>query len=94
MSESVVLAALNAELAVFAQRIAAGLDVAPARRARFEGMVAAALAQGVDSQALLESCRDHLPAGAQLVLHDAHAPRLDIWQRRAPVEPSTSAGGA
>jgi hypothetical protein len=88
MSEmAALLAALNAELAVFAQRLGAGLDVAPARRARFEGMVAAVLAQGFDSEALLQSCRDHLPAGAQLVLSDAHAPHLDIWQRRAPVEP-------
>jgi hypothetical protein len=94
MSETAtLLAALHAELDIFAQRLAAGLDVAPARRARFEGMAAAALAQGLDSDALLESCRCHLPAGAQLTLRpDAHALQLDIWQRRAPVEPS--AGGA
>jgi hypothetical protein len=92
MSEAaVLLAALHAELDVFAQRLAAGFDVAPARRARFEGMVAAALTQGIDSDELLDSCRRHLPAGAQLVLRDARTPQLDIWQRRAPVEPSTSA---
>lgn len=90
MSEAAVLAALNTELAVFAQRIAAGLDVAPARRARFEGMMAAALAQGIDSEILLESCSHHLPADAQLVLRDARMPQLDIWQRRAPVEPSAA----
>lgn len=90
MSEAaVLLTALQAELDVFAQRLAAGFDVAPARRARFEGMAAAALAQGIDSEVLLESCRGHLPAGARLVVEAEHAPRLDIWQRRAPVEPST-----
>jgi hypothetical protein len=92
MSEaSPLLAALHAELDTFTQRLAAGLDVAPARRARFEGMAAAALAQGIDSQVLLESCRRHLPAGAQLALcADGHTLQLDIWQRRAPVEPSTA----
>jgi GTP cyclohydrolase III len=90
MSEAaVLLTALQAELDVFTQRLAAGFDVAPARRARFEGMAAAALALGIDSEVLLQSCRDHLPVDAQLVVEAGHAPRLDIWQQRAPVEPST-----
>jgi hypothetical protein len=85
-----LLDALNAELDVFAQRIDAGLDIAPARRARFEGMTAAALALGMESDALLAACREHLPNGAQLMFRPGmRALQLDIWQRRAPVEPST-----
>lgn len=85
---AVLLTALQAELDVFTQRLGAGFDVAPARRARFEGMVAAVLALGTDRDELLESCRGHLPADARLMVENGQAPRLDIWQRRAPVEPT------
>ena len=85
MNETGLLAALHAELDCFTQRLATGFDVAPARRGRCEGMIAAALELGVDGQVLLESCRAHLPADAHLELEPV---RLDLWQRRAPVEPS------
>jgi hypothetical protein len=90
VTDEALLAALHGELDKFAQRLAAGLDVTPAHRARFEGMTTAALALGMDGRALLESCRPHLPDGARLVLRpDANGLQLDLWQRRAPVEPSS-----
>lgn len=85
MNEADLLVALHAELDDLAQRLAAGRDVSPTRRARVEGMMIAALNLGVDRQILLESCRPHLPANAHLELQPV---RLDLWQRRAPVEPS------
>jgi|GEM_PF-3458010 len=88
------LARIEAELAEMARALSEGCDVAPARRARLEGMVAMALESG-----LCEA--DDLGGRAQRVLGDrgalhiaggdAHrAVRLLLWQRRAPVYPTTS----
>lgn len=86
-----LLAAIETELKELAQRAEEGFDIAPARRARIEGMAAAALAQGADAQQLMASCRRVLPADASVILAaDTRALQIDIWQRRAPVVPTTS----
>lgn len=86
-----LLEEIGAELAAITQQVNDGFDVAPARRARVEGMAAAALTSGLDAQQLLEFCRLRLPADAQVILQsDRRALQLDVWQRRAPVYTTTA----
>lgn len=86
-----LLAAIDTELDIIAQRLAAGFDVAPAQRLRLEGLTAAALLAGEDAQTLLQFCRQRLPATAAVQLTaNAQALQFDVWQRRAPVYPTTS----
>lgn len=85
-----LLAAIEAELDALARDASAGFDIAPARRARVEGMATAALRHGSDAEQLVERCRRVLPADSNVVFDEAaQTLRLDIWQRRAPVEPTT-----
>lgn len=85
-----LVAAIEAELEAMARQACDGFDIAPARRARVEGMAIAALSLGADGKALLAACARLLPAGASATLEEGgRALRIDIWQRRAPVEPTT-----
>lgn len=84
----VLLRTLGVELETAAQRTRAGFDIAPSRRARLEALAGAALALGIDGQELLLFCRQRLPSDAEVELH-GDAVQIDIWQRRAPVEPTT-----
>jgi hypothetical protein len=79
---------LGVELDAAAQRSRSGFDIAPSRRARLEVLAGVALASGVDAQRLLSFCRRHLPVDAAVEL-SGESVRIDIWQRRAPVEPTS-----
>lgn len=86
-----LLTGIDEQLRTVARRVGEGFDIAPAQRARIEGMAAAALLQGVDTQRLLAVFRAALPQASHIELDaQARALRFDIWQRRAPVEPTTS----
>ncbi len=87
------------ELAAMIKQLQAGLDSAPARRARLEGALEQLLGSGVLSVIELQQTFDsllgdggHNIAGPGSVgrLHvEGDRVVLDLWQRRAPVVPST-----
>jgi hypothetical protein len=83
-------AALERELQACADEVRAGRDIAPSRRARLEGAIAAAMVADGNAETLLQRLRDLLPEdGAIAVEADTGHVRLQLWQRRAPVYPST-----
>ena len=86
------LAQIERELHDCADELRAGRDVAPARRARLEGAIAAVIAANdVDVDAVMRQLRALLPAGCAIVIEpDIGAVSLQLWQRRAPVYPSTA----
>lgn len=66
------------------------IDVAPALRHRLEGYLRAAIDAGVDAAALLQHCRQALPAGASIAFAvDDGSFAVELPQARAPVYPST-----
>jgi hypothetical protein len=83
---------IEQELSALTQSLQAGRDVAPARRARQEGLLAAALAAGAATPAALrQHIQARLPAGSCVDIADnGGAVRLHVWQKRAPVHPSTA----
>lgn len=86
-----LLDTIGLELEAIVRQLAAGFDAAPAQRLRLEGLTAAALVAGIDAQTLLAFCRQRLPADADVRLTaDAAALQFELWQRRAPVYPTTS----
>lgn len=66
------------------------VDVAPARRLQLEGFIAAAHADGVGLDELLQFCTRIAPPNCAIRI-DARQKTLqiDCWQQRAPVYPST-----
>jgi hypothetical protein len=86
-----LLAAIAAQLDTIVQQLAAGLDVAPAQRLQLEGLTAAGLLAGIDTEFLLEFCRQRIPANAAVQLNaSGSALQFDLWQVRAPVYPTTA----
>lgn len=87
--------AIDAELDDLVRQLRAGFDVAPARCARLEGAIAAAIAAGLVPAAILHRhVRDRLqgcPAIAEVGADGALM--LHLRQRRAPVYPSAPAAG-
>ena len=81
------------QLQALLQRNAAGGDIAIGERMRLEGwMEAALLVAAGRSSALIADWQRQLPAATQLQcqsVDDGWQVRLDIWQARAPVVPST-----
>jgi hypothetical protein len=80
---------VEARLREAARQIEAGADLAPARRHRIEGMLELLLADGGFSrEEIAARCAAILPAeGVVRIAEDRVV--LDLWQRRAPVHPST-----
>lgn len=77
-----------------ADALAAGNDVAPAKRFQIEALLEQILNDGnhslIDVCGEIEAC---LPHGAALVVRDSAGfaqVTLQLWQRRAPVVPSTA----
>lgn len=67
------------------------VDVAPAQRLQLEGFIAAAHADGVDLDELLQFCtRLASPNCAIRIDEGRNMLQLDCWQQRAPVYPSAS----
>lgn len=86
-------ARIDAESGALVRAVCAGRDTAPARRARLEGLIAAAVAAGVPPAVLRQQLCAQLPPGSSVVIEDdtdGVAVRLHLWQRRAPVRPSTA----
>lgn len=88
---------IQRQLQSLLQRNAAGGDIAPGERMRLEGwmeavlLLAAAQATQHPPQFVTE-WQQQLPAHAQLQCQDVEGRwqvRLDVWQARAPVTPST-----
>ncbi len=84
---------IDARLHELLQRNARGVDVAPGDRLRLEGWMEAALSlAGDDAPALVAQWQSLLPARSRLQcerVDGCWCARLDIWQPRAPVRPST-----
>jgi hypothetical protein len=76
---------LEAELAAMAAQLRVGMDVAPGRRARFDGVLQHLLSQGLCTQAEL---LQRLGADGCVQVTDDRV-EFALWQRRAPVVPST-----
>lgn len=86
------LPAIERELAGMARALDDGCDVAPARRARLEGAIAIAIDTGwIRVDALRERARTLLGQDALVIEAgpDGCNVQLMVWQRRAPVRPST-----
>lgn len=82
---------IAAQLDAIVQQLGDGLDVAPTRRLQLEGLTAASLAAGIDAEALLQFCRAHLPGDAAVsLIANGSALQFELWQRRAPVYPTTN----
>lgn len=94
MSDQDQAARIEAELQAMAAALRAGNDVAPARRAQLEGAIALALDAGWIDDARVEAwARDDLRECGALDIERRQAfwvVRLLLWQRRAPVSPTTS----
>jgi len=95
MSEAVTQLQLHIEqqLSTLLQRNGSGSDTAPGERLRLEGwMEAALLLAGEEAAALIARWQALLTGNARLHcerVDDVWCVRLDIWQSRAPVKPST-----
>lgn len=86
-----LLAMIAVQLDDDVQQLSAGFDLAPARRLALESLTAACLAAGTTVETLLQFCRERLPADTAVYLNaDGSALQFDLWQRRAPVYPSTN----
>lgn len=82
---------IDAELQKLFRRIEQGLDVSPAQRFQMEGFIAAAHADGIELEELLQFCGRNAPQNCAIRIDpDCGFLQFDIWQTRAPVFPSTS----
>ena len=80
---------ISAELKAMTAALAAGLDVAPARRLHLEGALEAGLRAGWWSEQEARAlCAAALPA-PHAALIEAGRVELLLWQERAPVWPTT-----
>lgn len=81
-----------AELVALRLACEEGRDIAPGDLRRLEGRLETLLAGTSQADQLASSWRERLPERARLVVeHGDTGPvvRLDLWQRRAPVVPTT-----
>jgi hypothetical protein len=82
---------IDAELQKTFGRVGQGLDVVPAQRFQMEGFIAAAHADGIELDELLQFCICNAPQNCAIRINpDRTTLQFDIWQTRAPVFPSTS----
>jgi hypothetical protein len=80
---------VEARLRDAVQQIEAGADLAPAQRYRIEGMLELLLAEGTCSgEEIAARCAAILPVNTGVRVVEQRV-ALDLWQRRAPVHPST-----
>lgn len=81
---------IEAQLRELQLKLEQNIDIAPAQRLQLEGFIAAAHADGVDLDELLQLCSRHAPSNCAIRI-DAQQKTLqfDCWQQRAPVYPST-----
>ena len=95
--ENDLLNAIATELDDGIRQLSAGFDMAPARRSGLEALTMVCLQSGMAAEELLQFCRQRLSVDAAVYLKadvylnaDGKALQFDLWQRRAPVYPSTS----
>ena len=85
------MSVIETELYEMADRLRAGDDAAPGRRARLEGHMACLIRTGqVNGERLCEIANALLGDDGELWIETDGAPRLALWQRRAPVWPTTT----
>lgn len=81
---------IDAQLRDIFVKLEQDFDIAPAQRFRLEGFVAAAHADGVALDELLQFCVRALPPHCAVRIDAEHKSlQFDFWQKRAPVYPST-----
>lgn len=89
-----LLALVKAQLLSVSDELAAGNDVAPATRFQLEALIEQALdCRDVWSVDVLAEIEAMLPAGSELIIgNDSGLAQvaLQLWQRRAPVVPTTA----
>lgn len=83
------MSVIETELRAMAEALRCGGDVAPGHRARLEGLMAFSISTGqVDGEHLCEMAKILLGDCGEVWIEGV--PRLTLWQRRAPVSPTTT----